>query len=301
MFSLYARARSLILPGTAGPDEAAILLGPDLPPCMQAAYSSAVFFRPPGTVSNAIDRPIFFIAQAKNPISGQVDEGWALWDQGTGSICGYYVTRTRLAALNPSGSGHSVPQDYIGPQAGHGSATPGGMTTQFGGAVFSLGPSAVSIGDGSTDPGSADFVLDGLSAPRGPRAFAVRDVSTGAVGVETNILATGTFDTYHGRMYKVEYHINSFGSAENTSIYRLYSNGVFKDAQEKENPAGTTLTDHHGWFYLANNSGAKITTIFTLSAAPNAGTITVSFGGTISRMVVEDYGGYQPALEPVLL
>lgn len=85
---------SLTLPPFAGPDDPAILVGDFLPPCMQASYTAAIFFRPPNSV---IDRaPYWFLAQRTLPIGGtswqDVDEGYLIYD---GAACGYVIYRRR--------------------------------------------------------------------------------------------------------------------------------------------------------------------------------------------------------------
>lgn len=82
-------AGSLTLPPFADPDAGAIILGPDLPPCMQADYSAAIFWRPPGAVSEPA--PYFFIAQVRNIIGSSaqiVDHGFLIY---SGSTCNYGI------------------------------------------------------------------------------------------------------------------------------------------------------------------------------------------------------------------
>lgn len=87
----------LILPEDAGPDDPAIILGPDLPPCMQADYSSAIFFRPPE--SQSLGAPLWFIAQRNVPASGSqsIDIGFVRW---TDTQCGYVVYERHDCFIN---------------------------------------------------------------------------------------------------------------------------------------------------------------------------------------------------------
>lgn len=76
--------RRLIVPNNVSNDQAAIIIGSDLPPCMQSTYSSAILWRPDGTVS--ANNLYYFMAQS---FADQgVDHG-LLWYNGTN--CGYVI------------------------------------------------------------------------------------------------------------------------------------------------------------------------------------------------------------------
>jgi hypothetical protein len=95
---------SLTLPPFAGPADAAIIIGEDLPTCMQAAYASAIFWRGSTSLSPN-SAPIYFIGQRKAPVGGNnaqiVDHGWLVND-GV-NPCGYVVMR-RVGASNTAGA-----------------------------------------------------------------------------------------------------------------------------------------------------------------------------------------------------
>ena len=95
---------SLQVPTGAPLNDPSIVIGSDLPPCMQATYTAAIFFRP--RFSQAPDSaPIFFIAQRKQPVGANyinvVDHGWVI---DNGVMCGYVVQR-RVGASNQNGLG----------------------------------------------------------------------------------------------------------------------------------------------------------------------------------------------------
>ncbi len=98
-----ASAPSLTIPFGADPDAAAILIGQDLPPCMQTDYIGAIFFRPPFSITS--QAPYWFIAQAKTPGGGlgwqQVDYGYLLYD---GTQCGYVIYKRERGQLSLPGS-----------------------------------------------------------------------------------------------------------------------------------------------------------------------------------------------------
>jgi hypothetical protein len=94
---------SITLPSSAAANDPAIIIGQDLPACMQADYTAAIFFRPPFSVSS--QAPYWFIAQAKTPGGGlgwqQVDYGYLLYD---GVQCGYVVYKRERGQLALPGS-----------------------------------------------------------------------------------------------------------------------------------------------------------------------------------------------------
>lgn len=87
------QAATLTLPPFANPDDAAIVVGDDLPQCMQANYVSAVMFRPPGSLAPT-SAPIYFIGQRRAPVGAAyvqtVDHGFFM---DNGVMCGYVVQR----------------------------------------------------------------------------------------------------------------------------------------------------------------------------------------------------------------
>lgn len=95
---------SLQVPSGALLNDAAIVIGADLPACMQATYASAVLFRP--RFNQAPDSaPTYFIAQRRNPIGANwvqaVDHGFVI---DNGVMCGYVVQK-RVSAGSFNGLG----------------------------------------------------------------------------------------------------------------------------------------------------------------------------------------------------
>lgn len=91
--------RTQVFPPGAPADTAAIIIGPDLPPCMQADYAAAVLFRPPGSVS--ADNPYYFMAQRSALDAGQsrVDFGWLQYDPAAG-LCRLWVTTQNYGSVS---------------------------------------------------------------------------------------------------------------------------------------------------------------------------------------------------------
>jgi len=91
---------SLMVPNAALPNEAAIIVGSDLPPCMQGIYSSAVFWRPAGSLAVSGSAPLMFRAQqliSGGPGVQVVDEGFVVND---GVTCGFIVFRRMRATYD---------------------------------------------------------------------------------------------------------------------------------------------------------------------------------------------------------
>lgn len=88
---------TLTLPPQAGPNDPAIIIGPDLPPCMQSDYSAAIFWRP-GFTLDPTNTPYLFLAEHvfPGPTGVQiVDEGYLLYDPFTGT-CAVNVMRQKV-------------------------------------------------------------------------------------------------------------------------------------------------------------------------------------------------------------
>lgn len=95
---------TLTLPPFANPNDAAIVIGDQLPTCMQPNYVSAIMFRPPGSQAPT-SAPIYFIAQRRAPVGAawvqSVDYGFFM---DNGVMCGYVVQR-RVAGGSANGLG----------------------------------------------------------------------------------------------------------------------------------------------------------------------------------------------------
>jgi hypothetical protein len=153
---------------------------------------------------------------------------------------------------------------------------------------------------------SSTFNIDGFEQGRGILGSDFRNTSTGALGGTTEIMNPGAITFRDGRVFEVQYFTNSFGSVANTTIYTLHYNnaaGATIDGQTKQNPPGTALVDHVGSFFVKNDTGADLSRTLSLCAAPNAGTVTISFAGAVSRMYVKDLGplNQQINIDPVAL
>ena len=126
---------SLQVPTGTPLNDPSIVIGSDLPPCMQANYASAVMFRP--RYSQAPDSaPIFFIAQRNQPVGANyvnvVDHGWVI---DNGVMCGYVVQR-RVAASNQNGLGTNfVMTDKWAPNIDVNNITVTGNQVQFDGVT----------------------------------------------------------------------------------------------------------------------------------------------------------------------
>lgn len=313
---LHRLIRTLILPNNAGPNDPAIIIGPDLPPCMQSRYSSAIFFRPPDTASNPLNRPIKFIGQVINPISGQVDEGWALYDQKSPPVvCGFYVYKTTITTLAPSGSGNSLPQEFYNDIIESGSATMNqGGVTNFGSTAFGAATRGwtVNIGDGTALPSKAEFTIDGVSAPRGPRMAVSGSVGVSSgnglttPAVESSLFSAFTNGTnsmvwYNGRTYCVGCTVSMFNnlagagtvyawSHYQVNIRSIHSGAILGATQDASIQSGHLDDDKYFQFYIKNDTGADITSGLEISVIKGASSIGATMTIDSATITVHDVG-----------
>lgn len=117
---------SLQIPNGAGPDDPAIVVGSDLPPCMQTNYTAAIFFRPLDSLAPD-NIPLYFMAQRSTllaPFTQVVDFGFVIWN---GTVCGYTV-QERTFATNFAGAGNLAIAKQYGDNIESGGAV--AVTTQ---------------------------------------------------------------------------------------------------------------------------------------------------------------------------
>lgn len=276
MYSLYPHLRSLILPGSAAPDDPAIIIGPDLPPCMQARYSSAVFFRPPGTASAGIaGAPLQFRAQVKVPVASQqfIDEGFLVYDGRT--VCGYVVTYSETF-VNLFGS---IQGSY---NFGSLQAAPGGsgITTGRNDINFDGDKTTVNFG-GPLVPMRCDVTIDSTSIGRGTRSWVASQNPTAAIGAETAIMTGAVMTFTNQRAYKFSVDAAYFGSVANVALLR-WRQGVgtggtilaLSQHQLQGGGAGSE-TRFHDEFVIIRTAGTDdVFDQVTVTLQASAGTVT---------------------------
>lgn len=281
MFSILAALRTLILPYGQPPNSPQVIINQDpIPAAIVTYYATNSPFAAGETVINI---PLIAQKDASNYYytSLNIDSGGEMYFcHGTvDSVNGVneiwrelvpfgFRTGIMYGALENSGS---ISQVQFG-------VTPSVAGTQTCAVIVNQ---------------SSSFSFDGVSAGRGIITAGFLAASTGAFAGETQIIDIGNATYRAGRVYEVRYFMNSFGSAENVSVYRLRKDsavGTFIDGAGKENPAGTTIVDHTGSFFVMNSTGADKSRDLVLTAAANVGTITISFGGAKSRVYVKDIG-----------
>lgn len=87
---IHQLIRNLLLPSNAGPNDAAIVAGPDLPSCMQSRYAAAVFMRSQNvTTTGRASRYIGVVSTAAANQSSFFERGFYYTD---GTTCGYIIT-----------------------------------------------------------------------------------------------------------------------------------------------------------------------------------------------------------------
>lgn len=289
MYSLFARLRQLILPGTAQPNDPAIIEGPDLPPCMQARYSAAIFFRPPNTASGGANAaPWKFYAQVKAPSPNTiqwVEEGYAIWDQS--SICGFVVYR-RSQADNFGGGALAV-ADIFGQLLTGGTASFASVPA----VVYGLtgAPAFIRIGDPTQTPGDYPLTVDSVSLARGLRASAASAVNSAAIAAEAVVLTTGAMTFYDGRAYELRCECELLPSVANRAgvSFRLNNLAGALLVSASYNLPGQAHASFVG--YVRRTAGTDLTAVIVQTLVATAGTVTqVGAVNTVRTIEVRDCG-----------
>lgn len=275
---------SITLPQFAAPNDPAVIIGPDLPPCMQAAYSSAIFFRSPNTVTDSINgQGTWFIAQRKTVAGSQVEEGWALWDQGT--VCGYIVVRVRASGPLGGGTGSFFPAETWGDFASVGDATFGiGPLLQVV-SSNSRSPATFAIGNAviGSLPDKSRFLIDGTSVGRGVRSRVASAVSSAAIGVvEAVVLTTPSQTFFNGRAYRwqgLSHLISSVaGNNPNMQIRSTNLAGQILDITSIPTSAAGPFYKVNAEGYFVRTAGTDLTTNLVQTLLSSVGN-TTQFGG----------------------
>lgn len=94
--------QTIIVPVGADPDQAAIVLGADLPSCLAAVYGSALLFRPDGSVSTS--NPYVFIGQDAGGGTQLVRIGAMVYDGA--AVCGTVAFQQIEAMKDVGGPAH---------------------------------------------------------------------------------------------------------------------------------------------------------------------------------------------------
>ena len=263
----------------AGPDEPAILLGTQLPPCMQARYSSAIFFRPPNVVAMGnLAAPWMFWAQVKSPVATHetVDEGYLVYDgalPGAGTVCAFVVVKeweynNLLGAAIQGLTTHGL--IAVG---GSGGPTTGTTIEQFG--------PGCSVQIGINKPSDTPWTVDGTSAERGRRMWVASQNPTGAIGAETAIMTGTPLNIYNNRAYRFEVDAAYFGSVANVALLRwrdgVGTGGTLLALAQHPCAGGGAGSEHrfHDEFVLIRTAGSDlISEQITVTLQSSAGTVT---------------------------
>lgn len=291
---LHRLIRTLILPNNAGPNDPAIIIGPDMPPCMQPTYSSAFFFRPPATVGAGIaGRPYMYMAQLIAPGGGtnRVDFGWLVYDP-SGAVCGF-IAFLQFTASNGGTGALTMGVNFQNIRSG----IPAGVSTAINVIGNSTTPFGVAIGEALRAPSQSPFLVDGRSMGRGIVDMVTSAASTAATAAEIVALTGNAITWYDGRLFEVKLVGQVLGSIANEAAFMslrrtnlagavLWVTGV--DA------TFNTVADHYEVSTLVKNtSGADITdnVVSTIQRAAGAGNVTdFANAGQPRYMKVTDLG-----------
>lgn len=291
--------RTLILPNNAGPNDPAIIIGPDLPPCMQAQYQSALFFRPDGTASGGIGgKAWMFIGLNKFSLTTNVDIGWLVYDQG-GGVCGYVVGRT-FAGPKAGGTGQINPTEIVAALSQVGSASfLVGNSVQYGGAPGVPGvPTIIDYGSAGLTPTLTVVRMDGISIGRGLAAVVASQANSAAIGAEAIALTLPTMTFWSGRAYRVDVDAPLLGSVANVALYRIRrTNLAGAILASWQHPVPTGGGGQHRFsdrIYITRNSASSdLTDNLVITLTASAGTVTqIGANLEVRSAMVYDIGAF---------
>lgn len=202
---IHRLIRTLVLPNNAGPGDAQIRIGPDVPACMQSTYTAVIMFMPDTWDVGIGAPPIHYYGLRTLLSSGSsvVDYGLLVWDEN--GVCGWIVLNSIIGRPPDVGTGEIDSVILLGAPG----ALPhvGGTGVAHGSTQINIGPSAGEATDAFVFlTGLITFSLNGF----GTGASMTSDVRCGDVGTTdlvsmprglrgtTGKLLTGTVATSGG-------------------------------------------------------------------------------------------------------
>jgi hypothetical protein len=147
----------------------------------------------------------------------------------------------------------------------------------------------------------APFTIEGISAPRGVRAYVDSTVNSAAVGAEAVVLTLPAFDVLDGRVYSFEIRAPLTASVANTSNIRLRKTdaaGQLIDLRSRGFVAGALgdVIIEVGHFCRAAGAGDLAAVTFVVTLAASAGTTTMNATTTSLRYAkITDVGAVSDA------
>lgn len=141
----------------------------------------------------------------------------------------------------------------------------------------------------------AELEYDGFSMGRGPRPRVDSATGTAAVAAETVALTTPNITFRNGRAYRVRWATDQVSSVANVVAFRVRRTGIAGTVVYlAQFPVPTGAGAQHrksDEFYLKNSSGADVTDVLVLTHRPSAGTTTgIGSATQVRYLEAEDCG-----------
>lgn len=255
------QSQTLTVPPFAGPAESAIIIGPDLPACMQTRYVSAVFYRPDSPIGLLLER-YTAICNAVGPFGFvKVETGWA-WRESGG--CWFISDGYYWADAGP-GPGLTIVESHGLNGISGGSGVPAYThRTIFEGTDVEL----------SSTPG---FTYDSRHLARGYVGASATNSSVGLNTVYADLSLISNVVWGAGRAFRVNFRFD-IAMSSTTNVVELQmmtgSGPTVIEALPTWGPmpvAGRRLAVW-GSFLVRNSSGSDITADCIIQGRVNAGT-----------------------------
>jgi hypothetical protein len=256
---IHRLVRTLILPNNAGPNDARIVIGPDIPADLVAFYAGFGFTVVAAIIHWTDGTHYFYEADLKSVgTSNQHAYGWSV----AGTIYDvddeFYNTAIATLPIRNLGNLNGV-QTRVG---SNNRANVAAEYWQFASSV------ALDI--------RGPMTIDTISAPRALRNRVDSTGNTGAIGAETIVLTSGTITFFNGRAYEVKWSSRLTHSAAQIASMRIRQTNLAGASldywQFQVTAALSNHYDHRG--VIKRTAGTDLIDNLVLTQAASAGTVT---------------------------
>src|SRR4029077_14994782 len=298
-------SNNISAPVFLGPNDAGIVFGPDVPPCMAGVYSGIFRFQPAGGAVGGLDAPpsMYFGQLVNPPLSGAegVDIGYLIYDGA--AVCGYRVMIrfTGQNRIDGTGTIWAVTQ-FGGVNLG---TLPKFFRDEFHFGDTSGAPSGfinvvevnINKGDPLTrtpNPRNTLLTVDSVSLARGLRDEVSSAVNSAAIGAEAVALTGPAMTFFDTRCYQVWAEVDAFGSVANNpaiNIRQINLAGAILLTGQFKTAAGTAFGHVVFTGNIRRTAGTDLTDNLVLTLQAAAGTVTQRGAATaLRRMEIRDIG-----------
>jgi len=321
---------TLTIPPGAGPSDARIVIGPDVPPELVTYYLTApfapvtpehviaaiIFYDATGhysyqaVVIDSSATPIFSVTYGAFGIGGAVVEEYArvYFNPGTGAAYGFgkytytsfdrilleRTVNTVVEALGTFVKGEAFTRFQLGIDGtlawGPGTAAQDCTLARAAGAILNLTATAWNFGP-------TDIRADGISQGRGRRDYVSSTAASAAIGVEATVLTGNSINWIDGRCYSVTMHGFTLASVGNVCAYRIRKTNLAGATlqiirQDQLLATGTVGVMEEASCQIKRASGAgNLAANIVLTLAASAGTCTMDANTTYPRWLeIRDIG-----------